>query len=99
MMERICLDMPRVAECNVTECAYNMNKTCHARAITIGGSDRPACDTFFESNRHTNYDGIAGVGACRVDTCVYNESFECQAPNIQVSHGQDQADCMTFRRR
>jgi len=98
-MERICLDMPRVSRCNITECGYNMDNICHARAITVGGSDRPACDTFFRSDRRTNYDTIAGVGACRADVCMYNESFECQAPNIVIDHGQDQADCITFRRR
>jgi len=31
---------------------------------------------------------------------MYNESFECQAPNIVVDRGQDQeADCITFGRR
>lgn len=66
-MERICLDMPRVSRCNVAECGYNMDNFCHARAITVGGRDRPACDTFFQSEQRAKYDGVAGVGACRVD--------------------------------
>lgn len=97
-MERICLNMPLVSECKVTECGYNVNNSCHARAITVG-SDRPACDTYFQSSTHTTHDSVAGVGACRVDVCKYNDSFECQAPNIVVDHGPDKADCMTFEQR
>jgi hypothetical protein len=39
---------------------------------------------------------IAGVGACKVSECEYNQSLECAAPGITVGRAQDEADCLTF---
>ena len=33
--------MPSVSKCTATSCAYNVNKGCHARAITIGDASTP----------------------------------------------------------
>ncbi len=64
---QIALEMPDVAEC-----AYNVDKHCHARAITIGDGDNPGCDTFLTASHHTrNANRVAGVGACKVVNCRY----------------------------
>lgn len=93
--------MPKVADCSVTECAYNTGQSCHALAITVGeGSQDPACDTYFPSSTHGGVkDVTAGVGACKTSDCQYNQDFECTAQSIHVGHKGDQVDCLTFEMR
>ena len=43
------MEMPKVRKCEVADCAYNMDSTCHAMAITVGDGMRPRCDTFCQS--------------------------------------------------
>lgn len=96
-MTKITIEMPNVSECTVTECAYNTEQKCHARAITVGDGSNPMCDTFFQSPTHTSATGIiAGVGACKVSICKFNEQFECQAQSIKVGHKQGDVECLTF---
>lgn len=92
------MDMPKVAECDVTECAYNTGTKCHALAITVGDDVHPMCDTFFRAHRHGGDPSPAGkVGACKVEACKYNDDYECSAPAIQVAHSDDGcADCQTY---
>lgn len=99
-MKTISIEMPQVSECSVTECAYNVERGCRARAITVGDGVNPGCDTYFSASRHTN-DGrrAAGVGACKVSICQHNQDFECGADAIQVSMAGPEAKCMTFARR
>jgi hypothetical protein len=94
------IEMPLVTECAVRECAYNSGQHCHARAITIGDGLHPACDTFVLSREHCD-DGVkaAGVGACKVSTCVHNRHLECEAPSIRVGYHDDHPDCMAFAER
>jgi hypothetical protein len=94
------IEIADVGECDVTECAYNMASSCHARAITIGHGLHPACDTFLPGEKHvSSTSGTAGVGACKVSACRYNEELECQADSIAVAHHGDHADCRTFSPR
>lgn len=95
------MEMPKVMDCSVSDCAYNANKACHAMAITIGEDpDEPICDTFFESSTHGGVKDItAGVGACKSYECSYNEDYECTASNIHVGMKEDQPDCLTFEKR
>lgn len=91
--------MPRITQCQVTQCAYNRELVCHALAITVGDDDHPRCDTFFEFTRPGgDPEAVGAVGACKVTSCAYNKSLECSAPNIQVGPKADQADCLTFRK-
>jgi hypothetical protein len=93
------LQMVKVLDCEVTDCAYNTNKECHTAAITVG-SDHPSCDTFVKMPRKAGaMDMTGGVGACRVDTCKYNDALECTAPGIHVRLHAGHADCATFSRR
>ena len=96
-MKKICLEMPIVTKCMASECAYNANSNCHARAITIGDSLKPGCDTFMSGSRHIKQvQPIAGIGACRSRRCKFNEDLECMAEGIQVGMTGSEANCMTF---
>lgn len=92
----IATDMPEVAKCAATQCAYNVNTACHARAITIGAGSDPDCDTFFHNSKHTHSQRTAGVGACKMTDCKYNDDFECSADSIQVGSSNGSTDCLTY---
>ncbi len=91
------IEMPVVASCDVTRCAYNVEGDCHAKAITVGDGVHPGCDTFLGSERHTQDDvATAGVGACKVAICRHNRELECDARAIEVGSDDDEAACLTF---
>lgn len=92
-------EMPSVAECGASECAYNVDGGCNARAITIGDGVHPGCDTFFVASRHSRSLRKAGVGACKVVGCRHNDDFECQATAIRVDHQANAVACTTFEKR
>lgn len=94
------MQMSKVRNCDVSECAYNMNQMCHAMAITIGDTIHPRCDTFCNcSSKGGEVSTVAGVGACKVDSCMHNTSLECQASEISVGHKGSEIDCLTFKSR
>lgn len=94
------MEMPKVAECVVSDCAYNVEDCCHAIAITIGDGVHPRCDTFCHSvMKGGDITCMAGVGACKVSSCMYNESFECGASEISVGYEEQEPDCLTFKSR
>jgi hypothetical protein len=96
-MKKLTLEMPLISQCEVEGCAYNLRRSCHAKAITIGDDHNPNCDTYFNVNTHcrtTNQ--VAGVGACKVRECVHNEDFECTAKNIKVGLANTRPQCLTF---
>ena len=88
--------MPGVSECTIEECAYNISKSCHAIAITIGDGDHPMCDTFFKSTARGGAKDTAGVGACKVSACRHNKDFECSAAGINVGSLKNHGNCLTF---
>ncbi|MFP4164665.1 MAG: DUF1540 domain-containing protein [Chitinispirillaceae bacterium] len=91
--------IPRIFDCDATECIYNKNKQCHTPAITVG-DEEPMCDTFKSSKIKGGRDEIiGGVGACKVQNCKYNESFECTAKGIHVALKKNHPDCSTFEPR
>lgn len=99
-MEKICIEMPVVSQCAATECAYNLNKTCHARAITIGDGIHPGCDTFLHGSGKAKGAGqTAGIGACKTINCKFNEDLECMTDSIRVGHVQNKVNCMTYSAR
>lgn len=94
----VTVEMPTVATCSVNECAYNVNSSCHAKAITIGDSVHPNCDTFLDgSSGHTHSAIVAGVGACKVSNCEYNDDLECIADSIKVAMSGNMANCLTYK--
>lgn len=99
-MKTITIEMPLISECNVAECAYNLNNNCHARAITIGDGAHPGCDTFFGNKTHTKAAmRTAGIGACKVAGCRFNDDFECTTENIRVGRTMGEISCLTFAPR
>lgn len=95
---KMTIDMPYVNTCTVSECGYNMDEKCHARAITIGDGIHPGCDTaFLGTNQQTHEHNMAGVGACKVTGCDFNNDLECNAEKITVSVENGSIQCMTFR--
>lgn len=97
---RMILDLPAVASCTVEGCAFNTQKKCHAKAVTIGNSGNPSCDTFHPSSHHTgNVRMLAGVGACKTEDCTNNENFECTAAEIHVGTNRGHNVCLSYQRR
>jgi hypothetical protein len=99
-MTEICMDIPLVEQCVVTDCVYNINKGCHARAITVGDATNPDCDTYMGSSNHAKPTQVkAGVGACKVTGCTHNDDFECMAEHINVGYRGSSVHCLTFMKR
>jgi len=99
-MKKICLEMPVITKCMVSECAYNAASNCHARAITVGDSLHPHCDTFMKGSRHVKQiQQTAGIGACKTSTCKFNDDLECMAEGVHVGMVKSEANCMTFALR
>lgn len=98
-MKTICIEMPVVSECSATECSYNLNKACQARAITIGDRTHPGCDTFMQGAQRARVGGRAGIGACKTTSCKFNDGLECMTDTIRVGLVQNEVNCMTFMAR
>ncbi|PLX84896.1 MAG: DUF1540 domain-containing protein [Desulfuromonas sp.] len=95
------MNMPKVTDCSVSDCAYNDKHACHAMAITVGEKpSEPVCDTYFQSSIHGGVrDMNAGVGACKSYDCQHNTDFECMAPNVHIAMKGSQPDCLDFEPR
>ncbi len=99
-MKKVTLEMPLVTQCSAGDCAYNIDANCHARAITVGDSTHPGCDTFFVGMRHTRQAKLlAGIGACKMGNCEFNDDLECVAENVKIGLSKHEANCMTFSAR
>lgn len=99
-MKNICIEMPVIMKCMVSECAYNVGSNCHARAITVGDAARPGCDTFLKGAQHIKKaQHIAGIGACKTAACKFNDDLECVAEGIQVAMIKNKAHCITYAAR
>jgi len=93
----ITVSMPLIRECDVSQCIYNLNAACHAKAITVGDGVMPGCDTFMKGSAHVKNSTIhAGVGACKVSICSFNTDFECFAEGISVAGQGEMIHCMTY---
>lgn len=94
---KMTIEMSPVAGCSVSACAYNLDRLCHAKAITVGDAVAPGCDTFVEAPAHARTVQIrAGVGACKMSECAYNADLECTAERIEVGLDGADARCLTF---
>ncbi len=103
-MIRISVEMPAVTACSVSECAYNTGSACHARAITVGNQVHPGCDTYFNlgeaiENHTKATQRQAGVGACKMFNCQFNEDFECMAEEVSVGLSDNMISCLTYQHR
>lgn len=96
-MEKLLVEMPLVKKCDAQNCGFNGQKNCHAKAITIGDGTNPGCDTFMETKTHTRESKrIAGVGACKVSGCKFNNDYECTSNNISVGIVDGEIKCRTY---
>jgi hypothetical protein len=96
-MKKINVEMPVVSHCRIAECTYNKDLICRAKAITIGDSTDPECDTFLRSTLHIRETRrVAGVGACKVAGCIFNRDFECSADEITVGWSGAKVHCLTY---
>lgn len=99
-MKKLTIEMPLVSSCGASQCGYNVNQSCHAKAITVGDYLNPGCDTFLDANRHsTEIKRIAGVGACKIANCRFNDDFECTAEKIVVGQAKQKINCLTYIER
>ena len=93
----ISIDVPVVIRCSIEGCSYNSNNNCHAKAITIGNGETPLCDTLLCDEKEVQEKNIlAGVGACKVSQCRFNNDLECIADDISVGSENDNVRCMTY---
>ena len=91
------IEMPVVTSCQIENCGYNVAKKCHAKAITVGDSFDPECDTFLESNLHIReIRRTAGVGACKVTACRFNRNFDCGADSIAIGKASGKIQCLNY---
>lgn len=94
---KVSLEMAVVKECKINDCAYNLQDTCNARAITIGDGVHPGCDTFFSNTTHTHeLNEMTGVGACKVLSCRHNQDFECGAESVAIGRNKSGVSCLTY---
>ncbi len=93
------MKMPKIKDCDVLDCSYNKDNMCHAIAITVG-DEEPSCDTFISRNHKGGaMDMTGGVGACKTEDCMFNQSMECVAQNISITLSGGHADCVTYSKR
>ncbi|MEW6086895.1 MAG: DUF1540 domain-containing protein [bacterium] len=93
-------EMSKVMDCNAAGCCFNAKDKCRAFGITIGGGDCPECDTSMMSGKKGGCKDIsAGVGACKVEDCKFNDCLECGAEQIHVKMHSGHAECDTYEPR
>jgi hypothetical protein len=91
------MEMSKVKDCKVGDCAYNDDMCCHTMAITIGDGAEPKCDTFVSSPvSGGEKETTACVGACKMDDCKFNEHLECCSSEVHVEMKGTKPDCTTF---
>lgn len=96
-MEKFNLEMALISQCDVVNCTFNINKSCQAKAITVGDGSFPGCDTYLNLNIHCREkDHPAGVGACKVANCAHNDDFECIAQSVSVGVVGKKVQCLSF---
>ncbi len=94
------MEMSKIEDCAVADCAYNRDNMCHAIGITVGDGEDPACDTFLgmsgEEAAMCVRDAEAGVGACKMVDCRFNGCLQCGAEAVNVMAGTAGPRCGTF---
>jgi hypothetical protein len=89
--------MPQVSSCNAATCSFNKDNKCHALAITVGDKHAARCDTFWHNGKHAgDVEEIAGVGACKMEDCEFNEGLYCTASIITVEQSPHGPICITY---
>ena len=96
-MEKLILEISQVQRCDARSCSYNVDGSCHAKAITIGDGAVPACDTYLDLGIHCRTSSrTAGVGACKVSRCRFNDDLECTKTYISIGPSHERVECLDF---
>ena len=91
------MEMSKVIQCEVADCAYNADDMCHARAITVGDMANPRCDTYcMSSTKCSDMSCTACVGACKTAVCMFNDGLECDSSEVSVGYSENGVNCLTF---
>ncbi len=90
-----------LADSQVTNFSFNDHLACNAVAITVGGTeDHASCSTFIDTGTHGGLPKVlADVEACQRSECIHNDHLMCQAAEVHVGPGADNADCLTYGHR
>lgn len=92
-------EMSKIIDCDASECIYNSNNCCHTIAITVGDNE-PMCDTYMSNGKKGGMEDVTGgVGSCKVESCSFNESYECCAEGIHVKNHGAHMDCVTYKQK
>lgn len=96
-MKKFVVEMPLVIRCEAKNCGFNVSEKCYAKAITIGDNSNPGCDTFMDTQIHAHESKrLAGVGACKVNSCKFNVDYECNSENIILGLTDGEIKCRTY---
>jgi|WetSurMetagenome_2_1015567.scaffolds.fasta_scaffold40242_4 hypothetical protein len=93
------MKMSEILDCDVEQCAHNKDEKCNALAINVGGSG-PVCHAFVKAAAKCVQPAVtAGVGACKMKDCEFNDCLSCTASGIDVHWRNGQAICDTYKLR
>jgi hypothetical protein len=95
------LHVTEVSTCTVDKCAFNHEHECNAYAITVsGGADHASCGTFIDTSSLGGLPKVlAHVGACQRGECVHNDHLMCNAHDVRIGPGADEADRLSYEHR
>ncbi|MEE2522584.1 DUF1540 domain-containing protein [Pseudarthrobacter sp. J75] len=87
-----------VSACSVGTCSFN-HDGCTAFAITVSGSpEHASCATFIDTSSLGGLPKVlAHVGACQRAECKFNDHLMCDAHDVRIGPGSEQADCLTYQ--
>ncbi|HXX59549.1 MAG TPA: DUF1540 domain-containing protein [Dehalococcoidales bacterium] len=90
------MNMTKVSECLMTDCAFNKAQRCHTWGINIG--PHTECHTYVHASTRGGFTEVhGGVGACLSTNCKFNDKMECTAKDIMVNVDEEKhSDCKTF---
>ena len=92
------MNMTGISKCNMSNCAYNREGSCHTLGITIGS--HAECNTYVHHSTRGGFPEIkGGIGACLASSCKFNAKLECQATAVNVASDDKHADCATFEKK
>lgn len=102
-------------KCNVENCSYNENCSCHAPSIQVGGKGacqcgETCCGTYMNQSAYSNIAQFTNNRSdvqnimCRVDTCVHYDNEHCTLNTIQVGSSEpvdtySETECDSFEQK
>jgi len=90
----------KVNACNVSDCVYNSNSSCHALAITIDDPTPATCSTYKKAENGESGGAeaqIANIGACKAAGCMHNENLMCTAGEVTIGVKDGKVSCLSYQ--